>query len=155
MHPATLSHVSVTFENWEEEIVVFKERSSIFLLHQDHLATSQSCCFDLVSCHRPVLYGHAAWNACRLRSSCRFSRVNKIDLFLWQLRLAVLCMLRPFLVELGRVPSPQSNTPGGGYQAIREDILHEIPGHPCAKTVERNAEGPTNIFSTNPVPFNP
>lgn len=36
-------------------------------------------------------------------------------------------------VELVRVPSPQQNTPGGGCQAIREDILHEIPGHPCAK----------------------
>lgn len=35
--------------------------------------------------------------------------------------------------ELVRVPSPQQNTPGGGYEAIREDILHEIPGHPCVK----------------------
>lgn len=101
LHPATLSHISVTFENWVEEIAIFKGRSNIFPLHQDHLATSQSCGFDLVSSHRPVLYGHAAWNACRLRSSWRFSRVNKIDLYLWQLRLAVLCSLsctlRPFL----------------------------------------------------------
>lgn len=36
-------------------------------------------------------------------------------------------------VGLGRVPSPQHNTLGCGYQAVTEDILHEIPGHPCAK----------------------
>lgn len=146
------SHISVTFENDGEETAVVKERNNLFPLHQDHLATPQSCCFDLASSQGPVLYGHAAWNACRLRSSWGFSRVNKIDLCLWQLRLAVLCRLSctlwPFLP--GCEESPALNT------TLREVAIGPSQKTFCTrfldihvlKTVSRNAEGPTNIFSS-------
>lgn len=50
-------------------------------------------------------------------------------------RCAPQSLLHPMALPVGlrRVPSPQHNTSGGGYRAVTEDVLHEIPGHPCAK----------------------
>lgn len=50
-------------------------------------------------------------------------------------RRALPSLLHPTALPVGlrRVPSPQHNAPGGGYRAITEDVLLEIPGHPCAK----------------------
>lgn len=160
LHPATLSRISVTFENRGEEITIVKERSNLFPLHQDHLATSQSCCFDLVSSHGPVLYGHAAWNACRLRSSWRVSRVNKIDLDLRQLRLAVLhslsCTLWPFLSGCEESPALNTTLQEVAIGLSQKTFCTRFLDIHVLKTVARNAEGPTNIFSSiKPVPFNP
>lgn len=50
-------------------------------------------------------------------------------------RRALQSLLHPTALPVGlrRVPSPQHNAPGGGYRAVTEGVLHEIPGHPCAK----------------------